>query len=573
MDSQLARVCDRYFRSCMAADPFSATEYGVAGYDAEVPDPSRDADSARMAELERIGAEAARIDPATLAPDERVSRSMLLRLAADEREQLGGRLDELAVSATAVGVQTRVLSVVPRAPLTDAQRARDYLERCRKLGGYLDGVLARHLEAKREGRFPAARGVGQAVAQLDDYLASDLKDDPLLRPEPPQGPDAAAWRAEAAEIVQTVVRPAMGRYRTALAGELAPVARDDDHAGVCNLEGGAGAYDAAVRAHTTTDLAPEVIHRIGLDLLDGLHAEFADLGGRALGAGGVPEVLGRLRDDPSLRFGTGEEILAAAGEALRRAEEALPDAFLPYDVAPCRVEAIDPVEARDAVLGYYLPPGSDGARPGIFAVNTHAPATRTRFEYDALSFHESVPGHHLQFALAQRLRAIPEFRRFAYVTSYCEGWALYCERLAEELGLYRGRPGAARHGLVRRLARLPPGGRHRHARARLEQGPRGRLSVRPHRPVAEQYRQRGRPLHRLARPGDRLHGRPAAHPVAPRACQRPPRRGLRPACLSRRGAVERTRAAGHPGRDRRRVRGGHDRRRRLPGPDRLRGRA
>src|SRR6266545_4895847 len=384
MDSQLARLCDAYFRSWMAADPFTATEFGVTGYDAEVPDPSREADSARIAELERFGAEVVRLDPATLTPDERVSRSMLLRLAADEREELGGRLDELAVTATSVGAQTRVLTLVPRAPLNEPRRARDYLDRCRKLGGYLDGALARHLEAAREGRLPTARGVAQAVAQLDDYLASDLKDDPLLRPEPPEGVDAEAWRAEAAEIVRTVVRPAMGRYRSALAEELAPAARDDDHAGVVNVEGGLGAYDAAVR------------------------------------------------------FETAEEILAAAGDALRRAEEALPEAFLAYQIAPCQVEAIDPVEAKDAVLGYYLPPSADGARPGIFEVNTYAPASRTRFEYDALSFHESLPGHHLQFALAQRLEAIPEFRRFAYVTSYCEGWALYCERLADELGLYRG---------------------------------------------------------------------------------------------------------------------------------------
>jgi len=438
MDTRLALICERYFRSWMDADPFSATEFGVAGYDAEVPDPSRQADSARMAGLERIGAEAARIDPATLGPDERVSRSMLLALTAAERERLGARLEELAVTATSVGPQVRVLALVPRAPLTDGQRARDYLERCRKLGRYLDGVLARHLEAKREGRFPTARGVAQAVAQLDEYLASDLEDDPLLRPEPPEGTDTQAWRAKAARIVEAVVRPAMARYRNALADELAPVARDDDHVGVGDVEGGAAAYDAAVRAHTTTDLAPEVIHQIGLDLLGGLHAELADVGGRALGAGGVPQVLGRLRDDPALRFQAGDEILAAAQAALRRAEEALPDAFLAYDIAPCQVEAMDPVEAKDAVPGYYLPPSADGARPGSFQVNTYAPAIRTRFEYDALSFHESVPGHHLQFALAQRLEAIPEFRRFAYVTSYCEGWALYCERLADELGLYRG---------------------------------------------------------------------------------------------------------------------------------------
>jgi uncharacterized protein (DUF885 family) len=116
----------------------------------------------------------------------------------------------------------------------------------------------------------------------------------------------------------------------------------------------------------------------------------------------------------------------------------MPEVFLTYDIAPCVVEAIDPLEAKDSVLGYYLPPSADGTRPGTFQVNTYAPPTRTRFEYDALTFHESMPGHHLQFALAQRLEGLPDFRRFAYVTSYCEGWALYCERLADELGLYPG---------------------------------------------------------------------------------------------------------------------------------------
>src|SRR6266516_1581431 len=142
MESKLAQLWDGYFGAWMAADPVSATEFGVAGYDAE----------------------AARIDPAVLAPAARVSRSMLLRLAADEREELAGRLDELAVTATQAGAQTRILALVPRARLTDAQRARDYLERCRTLGRSLHALLARPLEAAREGRFPTARGVAQAVA-------------------------------------------------------------------------------------------------------------------------------------------------------------------------------------------------------------------------------------------------------------------------------------------------------------------------------------------------------------------------------------------------------------------------
>jgi uncharacterized protein (DUF885 family) len=438
MDTDLARLADDYFRHWTAADPLTATEFGVPGHDAEVPDPSREAEETYLAELDRIAAQAQAVDPAGLHSDERVTRSMLLRLIGDQRAELAARLSEVAVTATSTGVPTRLLAVVPRAPLTDAERARDYLERCRRLGGYLDGVLARHLQARDDGRFPPARGVRQAAAQLDAYLASDLREDPLLRPRPPAEVDASAWRGEAADIVGTVVRPAMRRYRAALLSELLPLARDDDHVGVCHLPGGTAGYAAAVGAHTTTDLTPEQIHQTGLELLDGLRAELRDLGGRVLGSDHADEVLERLRSDPALRFRSAEEILAAAGDALRRAEEALPDAFRAYDIAPCVVEAIDPVEAKDSVLGYYVPAAADGTRPGIYNVNTYAPSTRPRFEYEALTFHESMPGHHLQFALAQRLTGIPAFRRFAYVTAYCEGWALYTERLCDELGLYSG---------------------------------------------------------------------------------------------------------------------------------------
>jgi uncharacterized protein (DUF885 family) len=438
VDTDLARIADDYFRCWMAADPLTATEFGVPGHDADLPDPSRAAEDAQIAELDRIAARAGAVEPDTLDPGERVTRSMLLRTIADRRAELASRLSEVAVTATSVGAQTRLFAVVPRAPLSDAGRARDYLERCRQLGGYIDGVLGRHRQARAEGRVPPARGVRQALAQLDGYLATDLGADPLLRPQPPAQVDAAAWRREAATIVETAVRPALRRYRAALADELLPVARDDDHVGVCHLAAGAAGYAAAVRAHTTTDLTPEQIHQTGLELLDGLREELGELGGRVLGSDRVDEVLERLRSDASLRFGSAGEILAAARDALRRAEEATPDAFNAYDIAPCVVEAIDPVEAKDSVLGYYLPATADGTRPAIYNVNTDAPTTRPRFEYEALTFHESMPGHHLQFALAQRLTDLPRFRRFAYVTAYCEGWALYTERLCDELGLYSG---------------------------------------------------------------------------------------------------------------------------------------
>jgi len=152
----------------------------------------------------------------------------------------------------------------------------------------------------------------------------------------------------------------------------------------------------------------------------------------------MDKVLDRLRHDPALRFGSAAEILQSGRDALDRAVAALPAIVGRVPAAPCRVDEMSAYEAKDAVLGYYQPPAADGSHPGVHWLNTSAPETRTRYEYEALAFHESVPGHHLQFALAQELEELPRFRRFGYVTAFSEGWALYTERLADELGLYSG---------------------------------------------------------------------------------------------------------------------------------------
>jgi uncharacterized protein (DUF885 family) len=234
------------------------------------------------------------------------------------------------------------------------------------------------------------------------------------------------------------VRPALARWREALETEFLPDSRLDDYAGVCYTPGGSDGYAAVSRTFTTTDHTPEEIHRIGLEEVERLRGEFAEIGARALGTSDVAEIVGRLRDDLTLRYETSDQILADVTEALRRAEAALPKAFLDYDIAPCTIEVIPEAAAKGATLAYYTVPAADGSRPGTHWVNTYEPATRARFEYEALAFHESVPGHHLQFALGQTLDGLPQFRRFAYVTAFGEGWGLYTERLCDEIGLYSG---------------------------------------------------------------------------------------------------------------------------------------
>jgi uncharacterized protein (DUF885 family) len=222
--------------------------------------------------------------------------------------------------------------------------------------------------------------------------------------------------------------------------ELLPLGRPDDRVGIRFVPGGEEGYAAAVARNTTTALSPEEIHRIGLDVLAELAPRWTEIGRRALGETGFPAIAERLRTDPALRFRTSEEIVEVAERALQRAQAAQDAWFPARDLPPCVIEQINPIDARNSTaMAYYRPPAVDGSRPGAHVLLATTPEERFRFEYEALAFHESVPGHHLQLATAQQLE-LPRYRRYLDVEacSFNEGWGLYSEQLAEEMGLYSG---------------------------------------------------------------------------------------------------------------------------------------
>ncbi|MDN3238769.1 DUF885 domain-containing protein [Glycomyces tritici] len=434
-DPQLAALAQRYFDFHLADNPTSASFYGIAGYDDKLPDPSREGDRTRLSHAAEVRAGLDGIDAGALEGQDRITYSMLARLTADQAAGIEAALGEVGLSNTITGPVSTMLSSLPRMSLNTEQRSRDYLVRLGSLGGYFDAVLERYRQAGAEGRHQTRRGVLAVIEQIDDYLGTDVRSDPLISPTP-TGVDG--WKDEAAALVAERVRPSLRRWREALESEFLPVSRLDEYVGVCHVPGGSDGYAAASRQFTTTDLTPEEVHRIGLEEVARVRGEFAEIGARALGTADAAEVVDRLRNDRSLRYAHSDEILADVTEALRRAEAALPKAFLDYDIAPCSVEVIPEAAAKGSTLAYYTVPAADGSRPGTHWVNTYEPASRARYEYEALAFHESVPGHHLQFALGQTLDGLPQFRRFAYVTAFGEGWGLYTERLCDEIGLYSG---------------------------------------------------------------------------------------------------------------------------------------
>ena len=341
------------------------------------------------------------------------------------------------------GPQVEFLNLADLQPLRDAGDADAMLARWRAMGGWMDDLIANHRRGQTDGNFPIAILVERVVSELGEILARPIEDLPLLQPlrreNPPMPP--AEWRRFAGDLEDAVrdgVLPAFRRYRSYLADEALPTARDQAHAGIANLLGGYERYAALAHAHTTTEIEPDGLHAIGQEEIARIDAEIADLGKRALGTGSLAATLASLRGDKSLYFSTRDEVMGIAERSLRAAEEAIPDWFGRVPVTPCEVVRMLPHEEAHSTIAYYREPAADGGRPGRYYVNTSEPQTRPRYEAQALAFHESVPGHHLQIAIGQELTALPTFRRHAEATAFIEGWGLYSERLANEMGLYAG---------------------------------------------------------------------------------------------------------------------------------------
>jgi uncharacterized protein (DUF885 family) len=441
-DEGLREIADGYWEAVMDASPVYATFVGDHRYDDRMDELTEEAEDAHLAAVAAFGDQAEVLDPDGLSPTGRVTRGLLLAEVDNARTRVGHRLAELA-SDQNTGAHADLLQIAPQTRAADAATAEMLVERYRQAGRFLDQAADRFRSGLAKGRTPAAINVERSLNQVDGYLASPLDADPFVHLPPPQDPegwDEEAWRGELRQVTEEVIRPAFERYRAVLADELQPVARPHDQAGLCHLPDGDEVYTALVRLHTTTDLTPQELHDIGMEeITRRLPAEYAEIGGRAFGLHEAAEVFERLRSDPSLRYATGEEIMADATAALNRAKAAMGDWFGRLPEAECDIVAVPEYLAADSPAAYYFPPAGDGSRPGTYYVNTHAPEDKSRTEAESIGYHEAIPGHHLQLAIAAELTELPAFQRFGFGnTAYVEGWALYTERLADEMGLYSG---------------------------------------------------------------------------------------------------------------------------------------
>ena len=425
-------VADRFWQLFCEYAPTIATARGEHGFNNKLRTFDPDALDELATRFREIGSEAAALDPSTLTTQERISAGLLTHesdIWATEIEQrfLVAPIDPF------IGVHTRLLSDTRMNTVQDPAQADALLERYGMVDGHLKDALALIRANASNGMTPAKAPLERVLDQIDRYLRSDLDDDPFLQLEG-GGP---RWRQSAQDLVEAVIRPAFVDYRAGLVEHVGPVARPDDRAGLKWIENGEEIYRSLIHKYTQLERTPEEIHDIGQDWgTEILVGQWIETGQSAFGIDNVAGLFEHLHNDPAQRFESEEEMLDHARVAIDRAWDAVDNWFNVKPSEKCQVVPVPSAVAPAMPPAYYLQPPTDLSRPGTYFLNTYKPEERDRFEYESIHFHEAIPGHHFDRSIAASIPGLPTFRAFSQVYAHTEGWGLYSERLADEMGLY-----------------------------------------------------------------------------------------------------------------------------------------
>lgn len=430
-----AELATRYWEFTLANRPSYASLVGRHELDEEIEDPSEAARDRFARELRSLSREVAAADPS----DDPVSHGLLDYMISADLAEAETHVLVWPVDPN-IGIHSETLRYAAQTKALEPEHARALARRYGRIPTMLAQALERHRRQAAGGMTPAEVAVSRTIDQIDAYLGSTMETDPFIGLSLPEGWDGAdSWRSRMEATVVDRIRPAYADYRQGLVDEILPRSRGAHEVGIVHLDSGEDTYRRLVERFVTVPADPSEIHDFGdAHARQTLVSEYAAAGEEALGVSDHRELFERLRTDPALRYTSADEMLADARRAVNRAWEAI-DGWL--GARPDRICEVQPVPdslAKDMPPAFYMAPAPDGSRPGVYFLNTYQPETRDRFMAETTAFHEAIPGHHFDRALASSLEGLPEFRRFSFVNVHAEGWGLYSERLADEMGLYSG---------------------------------------------------------------------------------------------------------------------------------------
>lgn len=432
-DAALSDVLVAHWEDHLRRNPVWATQLGDHRYDDRIRDESQAALEEERVFRRKLLERAKAIDSEALVPRDQVTLSLFVEYLGHQIAAEQCHFEKWSVSAR--GNPVTAWSELPQLhPIESEKDGKSFVARLEQAAGSVDTTIANMRLGKAEGWYPNRESTRRVLEMTKELLAKETEAWAMTAP----AKEHEAIREDVLRVAEQEIRPAFERYRKFLEEEILPKARSEEESGLVALPFGEACYSARVGAYTTLPLQPQAIHETGLAQMERINTEMKKLGEKLFGTDDLPAILEKLRTDRSLYFETAEQIEEKATNALAAARAKIPEYFGRLPEAKCEVRRIPAYEAPYTTIAYYRQPVPDGSRPGEYFVNVHAPTTRPKFEAEALAFHESIPGHHVQIAIAQELPELPAFRKHVYLSVFGEGWALYTEQLAREMGLYSG---------------------------------------------------------------------------------------------------------------------------------------
>jgi uncharacterized protein (DUF885 family) len=380
------------------------------------------------------------VGEAGLRDEERLTRALLERSLSDRLEAFRHHAWEWDLDQMD-GVHLTVPALAQVQPLRDAKDVAALLARYEALPPVLAAWAEDLRDGLRSGRVAPRVGYERVRGQFAAFSATKPEETAFVQALdrlPAAMPEAerSRLRARAVAVVRETVLPGYRAFLRFLDEEYSGKARETP--GVWSIPGGEEDYAFRVRRETTTSLTPNEIHEIGLEQLAKNREEILAIARSQGHAGDLRSFFDAIGADPRWKLSTREEVLDRYRQICRRMEARLPEAFGILPRAACIVKPLEEWREKDAPGAFYLEPSRDGTRPGMFYANTYQPETWPTYDMEALSYHEAVPGHHLQIAIQTERSDLPDVRKHFSSTAYIEGWAHYAERLADEMGAYSG---------------------------------------------------------------------------------------------------------------------------------------
>ena len=421
----------------MRTSPIYASILGDKRYNDKVDDFSQKAIDDGLADAKKFLDRFEAIDTTGFPEQEILNKKLMVRDLKMTLESARFKPWEMPVSQFG-GVHVDMPQLVSVLSFQNVKDYEDYIARLKQMPRYFDENMIQMRKGMAEGLMPARILLEKVVTQSNGLATQTPEQSPFAQPfakfpSSISESDQKRLRDAGLAVIRDSVLPAYVKFTKFVRDEYAPKGRTEP--GVWALPNGAERYAFLVKQNTTTNLTPEEIHQIGLQQVHDIEARMLKVANQ-LGFKDLKTLDAAIKKDPQLHFQSRQAIIDLYKKDTDQMYAKLPDLFGRLPKAKVEIMPIEEFREKESAT-HYIQPAIDGSRPGHVMVNTGDFANRTRLDVETTAYHEGVPGHHMQIAIAQELPQLPPFRQNEYYNAYIEGWALYSERLGEEVGFFQ----------------------------------------------------------------------------------------------------------------------------------------